>query len=215
MGGHRAGEVASRLAVEAVRAFVAESATSRELTWPFGLDASLSLELNRLVTAVRLANRRVFEEGAQHAELSGMGTTVAAVLVSGDRVAWVGVGDSRIYRWRQPVLEQLTSDDTWVASVFGAQGAERVGPSHPFRHVLTSVLGMHVELKPSGREEPLRPGDTLVLCTDGVHGLLDRSALADLLSSVEDPAAQASALVDAALARGTSDNATAVVLRAA
>jgi protein phosphatase len=215
MGGHQAGEVASHLAVESIRAFIAESAGTPDITWPFGIDKSVSLELNRLTTAVKLANLRVFNESARHAELNGMGTTIAAALVSGDRVSLVSVGDSRIYRWRNPDLEQLTSDDTWLASVLGAKGAERADASHPFRHVLTSVVGTREELKPSGREETLIRGDTLVLCTDGVHGRLDRAAVAGVLSSADGPQAQATGLVEEALARGTSDNATAVVLRAA
>lgn len=215
MGGHQAGDVASQLAVASIRAFIAESACSADLTWPFSIDPRASLELNRLVTAVKLANVRVFKEGARRAELNGMGTTVAAALVSGDRVALVSVGDSRIYRWRRPVLEQLTSDDTWLASVLGPHGAERADPSHPFRHVLTRVVGTRDELNPAGREETLLSGDTLVLCTDGVHGSLDQAAVAAVLSSAAGPEAQASGLVEAALAHGTSDNATAVVLRAA
>jgi PPM family protein phosphatase len=212
MGGHNAGEVASHLAVEAIHGFVAESAGVADITWPFGLDVAKSIEMNRLTTAVRLANRRIFSEGSKHAEMSGMGTTVVAVLVEGDRVAMVSVGDSRIYRWREQKLEQLTADDTWLASVLGQKEAEVADPSHPLRHVLTSVVGTRDDVKPSGREEQLQPGDTFVLCTDGVHGRLDAASVAKVLSANTGADKQAAGLVDEAIARGTSDNATAVVL---
>lgn len=215
MGGHNAGEVASHLAVDTIHDFVSESAHGTDITWPFGIQVDASIELNRLMTAVRLANRRVFGEGAKHAALSGMGTTVVAVLISGTRASLVSVGDSRIYRWRGGELEQLTADDTWLASVLGPDGAAAADPSHPLRHVLTSVVGTRDDVKPSARDEDLEPGDTLVLCTDGVHGRLDAEAVARVLRSRATPEAQAEGLVEEALARGTSDNATALVVTVA
>ena len=212
MGGHNAGEVASHLAVEAIHSFVAESAGSADITWPFGLDVAASIELNRLMTAVRLANRRIFSEGGKHVEMSGMGTTVVAVLVEGDRAAMVSVGDSRIYRWRAERLEQLTADDTWLASVLGHKEAEIADPAHPLRHVLTSVVGTRDDVIPAGREEQLLAGDTFVLCTDGVHGRLDAASVARVLAANAGADKQAAGLVGEAIARGTSDNATAVVL---
>ena len=144
-----------------------------------------------------------------------MGTTVVAALVAGDRVALVSVGDSRIYRLRDGSLEQLTSDDTWLASVLGAKEAEDADPAHPLRHVLTSVVGTKDDLKPESREEELKPGDRFLLCTDGVHGKLDSAALTTVLAgatSAEDGATQ---LIDEALTRGTTDNATALVITVA
>jgi protein phosphatase len=212
MGGHNAGEVASHLAVEAIHDFIAESAKGGDMTWPFGLDLEYSIDLNRLITAVRLANRQIFSEGSQHSELSGMGTTVVAALVFGDRVALVSVGDSRIYRWRGGALEQLTDDDTWLASVLGQKEAEEAEPTHPLRHVLTSVVGTRDDVKPSGREEQLVPGDTFLLCTDGVHGRLDAAALSRVLSGARGSDDQAKGIVNEAIALGTSDNATALVI---
>lgn len=212
MGGHNAGEVASHLAVETIHGFIAESADPRGLTWPFGLEAQSSIDVNRLATAVRLANRKIYTEGSRAPELSGMGTTVVAALVAGDRITLASVGDSRIYRLRDGSLEQLTSDDTWLASVLGAQGAEDADPEHPLRHVLTSVVGTKDDLKPETREESLLSGDTLLLCTDGIHGKLDAAALASLLSAGGSAADRASQLVTEAITRGTNDNATALVI---
>ena len=212
MGGHNAGEVASHLAVETIYQFVAESARTADLTWPFGLEVARSIDLNRLTTAVRLANRRIYEEGSKHAELSGMGTTVVAALVAGERMMLASVGDSRIYRYRNGSLEQLTQDDTWLNSVLGAKQAEDADASHPLRHVLTSVVGTRDDVKPGAREERLLPGDTFVLCTDGVHGRLDNAAFVAVLAGDSNSEQRAAQLVDEALTRGTSDNATALVI---
>jgi protein phosphatase len=212
MGGHNAGEVASHLAVETIHGFIEESARTADITWPFGLEVNTSIDVNRLTTAVRLANRRIYGEGTKSPELSGMGTTVVAVLVAGSRMTMVSVGDSRIYRFRDGALEQLTSDDTWLASVLGAKEAEDADPAHPLRHVLTSVVGTKDDLKPESREEHLQSGDTFLMCTDGVHGKLDPASLATVLSGAASAADGADKLVNEAITRGTSDNATALVI---
>jgi serine/threonine protein phosphatase PrpC len=212
MGGHNAGEVASHLAVETIHGFIAESARTADITWPFGLEVASSIDMNRLTTAVRLANRKIYDEGTRHQELSGMGTTVVAALVTGDRVMLASVGDSRIYRFRNGSLEQLTQDDTWLASVLGAKNAEDADPAHPLRHVLTSVVGTRDDVKPGTREERLLSGDTFVLCTDGVHGRLDNAALTSVLAASSNPVEVATQLVGEALTRGTSDNSTALVI---
>ena len=215
MGGHNAGEVASHLAVETIRGFIAESAASADITWPFGLEVKDSIDLNRLTTAVRLANRKIYHEGAKSADLSGMGTTVVAALVAGDRITLVSVGDSRIYRMRSGALEQLTKDDTWLASVLGEKQAADADPQHPLRHVLTSVVGTKDDVKPGAREEQLVAGDRFVLCTDGVHGKLDSAALATLLAGASTATEGADTIVTEAITRGTSDNATALVINVA
>jgi len=215
MGGHNAGEVASHLAVETIRNFIAESATAADITWPFGLEVANSIDTNRLTTAVRLANRKIYHEGTKSPDLSGMGTTVVAALVGDGRITIVSVGDSRIYRLRSGALEQLTKDDTWLASVLGEKQAEDADPQHPLRHVLTSVVGTKDDVKPSSREEKLVAGDRYVLCTDGVHGKLDSTALTDLLVRAASASAGAETLVSEAITRGTSDNATALVINVA
>jgi len=212
MGGHNAGEVASHMAVEAIHSFIKESAAAPDITWPFGIETKYSIDTNRLSTAVRLANRKIYQEGTKSPELSGMGTTVVAVLVSGDRLALASVGDSRIYRMRAGALEQLTRDDTWLASVLGEKNAEDADPEHPLRHVLTSVVGTKDDVKPGVREEQLQSGDRFVMCTDGVHGKLDAQSVASVLLGAASAADGASQLVNEAITRGTTDNSTALVI---
>jgi serine/threonine protein phosphatase PrpC len=144
-----------------------------------------------------------------------MGTTVVAVLVADDRAALVSVGDSRIYRMRNGALEQLTRDDTWLASVLGEKNAEEADPEHPLRHVLTSVVGTKDDVKPGAREEQLRAGDRFVLCTDGVHGKCDSQLLTSILQGAARAADGAAQLVHEAITRGTTDNATAIVINVA
>jgi PPM family protein phosphatase len=212
MGGHNAGEVASHLAVETIHSFIQDSTNTHDFTWPFGLESKSSIDANRLTTAVRLANRKIYSEGTKSPELSGMGTTVVAALVAGDRITLVSVGDSRIYRFRKGALEQLTRDDTWLASVLGEKNAEDADPEHPLRHVLTSVVGTKDDVKPSSREEQLAPGDRFVLCSDGVHGKLDSQSLTTVLQGASSAADGATQLVGEAITRGTTDNATAIVI---
>ncbi len=212
MGGHNAGEVASQLAVETIHSFIAESAANTDITWPFGIEVKDSIDLNRLNTAVRLANRKIYSEGNKSPERNGMGTTVVAALVGGDRITLVSVGDSRIYRFRRGSLEQLTKDDTWLASVLGQKQAEDADPLHPLRHVLTSVVGTRDDVRPGSREEQLVPGDSFVMCTDGVHGRLDSAALTSVLAASTTAAEGAANLVHEAITRGSTDNATALVI---
>lgn len=214
MGGHNAGEVASHLAVEAIRQFIAESAGGTDLTWPFPYELSRSLDVNRLLTAVRLANRRVYDGGCNDPAREGMGTTIVAVLVTGDQATLVSVGDSRIYRFRDDRLEQLTSDDTWLSAVVGVADDDRTASNHPLKHVLTSVVGTRDDLHPLAREEQMQRGDRLVLCSDGIHGRLDAAAIAAIVRTGGTADRVASALVEESLARRTSDNATALVIAA-
>lgn len=214
IGGHNAGEVASRLALEALGGFVRRSATDTDLSWPYGVLADLSYGANRLRTGIHLANRRVFRAAESQDDYTGMGTTMVAVLVDGGRrAALASVGDSRIYQWRAGEVTRLTVDDSWVEALRaqGLSGDELL--RHPMRHVLTNVVGARDKVDVHVHELDLQPGDRLLLCSDGVHGPLDEAALARLLGtgSVESAAA---ALVRAALERGGRDNATALVLEA-
>jgi serine/threonine protein phosphatase PrpC len=215
MGGHKAGEVASRIAVEAIREFIEQSGNSADFTWPYGLDPELSLDANRLRTAVRVANGRVLEASEQRSDYTGMGTTVVAVLASGDGLVFVGVGDSRVYLWSRGEVQQLTQDDSWVATVLAHEPGmtESALAQHPMRHVLTSVVGARADTEPQVEERPFAEGDILLLCSDGLHGALTPGDIASVLGSGRAITEIPQALVDNALAEGASDNVTAVVIR--
>jgi len=118
MGGHNAGEVASRMAIEALESFIQKSHREKEITWPYGLETELSFDGNRLKTAIKLANKRVYKAADNREDYTGMGTTAVAALVT-DNVATIGsAGDSRCYLFRAGTLTQLTRDDSWVSAAW-------------------------------------------------------------------------------------------------
>jgi serine/threonine protein phosphatase PrpC len=219
MGGHNAGEVASKLAVEAINGFLALSSEGEDFTWPYGLVPTLSLHGNRLMTAVKLANRRVFKVGESRDEYTGLGTTVVASLIQDDELMFCGVGDSRIYLHSGGHLVQLTEDDSWVATVLargpgtGRSRTEAALAANPMRHVLTNVLGAREVLDMEVHERCLAAGDAILLCSDGLHGALDDQALGTVLASGETAEAMADELVRRALDRDGHDNITALVVR--
>jgi protein phosphatase len=211
MGGHAAGEVASRLAIESVHSFIARSESDPELTWPYALDESLSDEGNRLRTAVMLGNRRVFRAAECESECAGMGTTVVAALFGADRVAVANVGDSRIYAYLGGHLTQLTEDDSLLASLKGAVDPLHQS-RHPLRNVLTNVLGAREATEVHVADHPRTPGLRLLLCSDGLHGVLGDADIASVLGESPDPRTACERLVAAAIGGGGRDNVTALVV---
>jgi protein phosphatase len=215
MGGHAAGEIASRVAVDAINEFVTLTGGNDEITWPFGLDDSISYEGNRLKTAIRHANRRVLEATRESAEYEGMATTVAAVLVDGDTANLAHVGDSRIYRWSGEELVQLTDDHSWVNEQIqsGVISPEQAR-NHPLRNVVTRALGGRSDLMVDIQARQMRAGDLLLLCSDGLTTMIGDEDIARILGeSGGDVARAARALVEEANERGGEDNITVVLLK--
>jgi protein phosphatase len=212
MGGHNAGEVAAKMAVDAIVDFIRVSrGDTGELTWPFPFDPTQSLAFNRLSIALRIANRAVHAAGERNPAHAGMGTTIVAALVDGAQIVIGHVGDSRAYCVKDGGLKQMTEDDTWLNAMLGV-GAAANTVDHPMRHVLTSGIGMRLDVEPSVMEETLKAGEHWLMCSDGVHGYLDAGVLDRALAASSAEAA-ANVAVESALAAGTTDNATAVVLR--
>jgi protein phosphatase len=215
MGGHAAGEVASRVAVDAINEFVTLTGGNEEITWPFGLDESISYEGNRLKTAIRHANRKVLEATRESAEYEGMATTVAAVLVDGDTAHLAHVGDSRIYLWSGGEISQLTNDHSWVNEQIqsGVISAEQAR-SHPLRNVVTRALGGRSDLTVDVQQRRMRAGDILLLCSDGLTTMIGDEDIARILGEATGDVARAvTALVDEANERGGEDNITVVLLK--
>jgi protein phosphatase len=199
MGGHNAGEVASALAVKSLQEFLGRADDATEST---------------LAEALCLANDQVLSAATTNPTYEGMGTTVVAVCVKNGAVVYASVGDSRIYRLSGGMLEQLTDDDSWVSRVLPADalGSEEAS-RHPMRHVLTKVVGLREDMEPSVGSSPFAPGDTLLLCSDGLHGVMNDAAIASLLGQAGSVESIASELVERALSSGSTDNITAVVVR--
>ena len=196
MGGHNAGEVASGIAVRTIQQVVESAATE---------------EGDVLGEAVRVANREVLLAAGRDLECSGMGTTVVAVLVTGDRLHCAGVGDSRAYLLHEATLLQLTRDDTWVAHVVASGGDP--GRDHPMRHVLTKVVGLRSDIEVTVTSAPFAPGDVLLLCSDGLHGTVGDARIAATLGAGLSSSAAAVELLTVALESGATDNVTAIIVQ--
>lgn len=214
MGGHRCGELAAEIAIEVLQHYIECSRNPSEVTWPFGYNMTLSLDANRLLTSIRLANRQVTRRSEEDLQCSGMGSTVAAVLCRENRAAMASVGDSRIYRFRGGALEQLTSDDTMAGLMLGKGIITAEGAAvHPMRSILTQALGSQADVEAHTRDEELLEGDILLLCSDGLYGAIDHTQIAEALKTSEPTASKAQILLDRALEAGASDNVSVIVLR--
>jgi PPM family protein phosphatase len=232
MGGHNAGEIAARLAVDAVVDYVAQwsawpawpqaaasfgeaSGSEHPATWPFGFDPSLSADGNLLRTAIHLADVQIREASFASHDYAGMGTTIVAARVSGGRLSVAHVGDSRLYLVADRTLRQLTQDDSWVASILAhdPDADPLLLAHHPMRNALTNVVGARSRTHVHVVEHALAGGELLLLSTDGVHGVLDERRIARVMLEDGAPSAMAYGVISAALARGSHDNCTAVVAR--
>jgi len=215
MGGHNAGEVASKLAVETVSNFVRRSGDDEEITWPYGVDPSISINANRLRTAIMLANKRVWKEADNREDYTGMGTTIVAGLVEDDSITLCAAGDSRAYRLRGDALDQITTDDSWVqvALTEGLLQADEA-ENHPMKNIITKAVGAKQNIELTVYEEPLKDGDVYLLCTDGLHGMVAEAKILEILRDKKDDLEQTvQTLVAAANEKGGKDNITAVVLQ--
>ena len=202
MGGHHGGEVASRIAAEQVR--------DAYLAFP-GNDPRESL-----IAAFHAAHTAIHDYGRENPEFEGMGTTCTCAVVKDGHLYYGHVGDSRLYLIRNGAIVLLTEDHSYVRKLVrqGMLTSEEASV-HPDRNILTAALGMPAAVPADFSSEPmpLYPGDVLLLCTDGLHGLVsDR----ELLSLANRPPAEACReLIETAIGRGGFDNITVQILRVA
>jgi protein phosphatase len=215
MGGHNAGEVASRLAIETLGAFIQKSHKEKEITWPYGLDVNLSFDGNRLKTAIKLANKRVYKAADNREDYTGMGTTVVAALVTGTMVTIGSAGDSRCYLFREGKLSQLTRDDSWVSAAWaeGILSADEI-ERHPLRNVITKAVGAKDTIEIDVTEHTLSNGDVVLLCSDGLHAMIRDEEILGVVTpfpaTLEEAATK---LIDAANEAGGKDNVSVVLVR--
>ena len=215
MGGHAAGEIASKVAVESINEFVCLTGGDEEITWPFGLDENISYDGNRLKTAIRYANRKVLEATKEKSEYEGMATTVAAVLLDGDTANLGHVGDSRVYLVRDGEITQLTSDHSWVneqiqSGVISPDQAR----THPLRNVVTRALGGKPDLQVDMQQHKAKAGDILLLCSDGLTTMIPDEDIVRVVREADgDVEKAAQALVASANAKGGEDNITVLLIR--
>ncbi|HEY7540571.1 MAG TPA: PP2C family serine/threonine-protein phosphatase [Methylomirabilota bacterium] len=214
MGGHQAGDVASRIGVDTVGAFVSRSEADPELTWPYGFDPSVSFDANRIRTAIKLANRAIYTRAAAEDEYAGMGTTIVATIVGPDddpRFTYGHVGDSRLYLVRGGRMVQLTRDDSLANSAW-ADADSAVGTV--MKNVLTKALGVRPEVEFDVAAHDLLAGDIVLLCSDGLTNMLDDQAILEIVARDDEHLEKTcDELVAAANARGGRDNISVLLLR--
>jgi PPM family protein phosphatase len=205
MGGHRAGDVASRLATETISDFFRSTATD-DVTWPFHFDTNLSEEENRLLTGIRVANRQIFERSTRSRECHGMGTTVVGCMYSAqkNRIYIGHVGDSRCYRVRGQSIRLLTRDHSLVNDYLLAMPdlTEEQRSELP-RNVITRALGMQDNVV----------GDVYILCSDGLSGMMADEEICEIIGADPDIRESCRRLIARANEHGGEDNITAVVVR--
>ena len=202
MGGHRGGQIASRLACEAA---------IRAVETLQGASVSPAEKLRH---AVAHANREILAATRDMPQLEGMGTTLVGVLFSGTRLALAHVGDSRAYLMRHGRFRALTDDHSIVAELVRRHEiSEEDARLHPHRHVLTRALGVRSQIEADLAEMTPQPGDLFLLCSDGLNGPVEDETISSILAECDDLDAATERLVDAANDRGGFDNITVVLIR--
>jgi protein phosphatase len=213
MGGHAAGEIASRIAVDSINEFIVHTKED-DGTWPHAYDEHFKRSTNRLMAAVRMANTRVLEAMRKDARLRGMGTTVVAAIADGSTVSVAHVGDSRAYLIRGNQLSRITNDHSWVfEQVQAGMLTEAEAEKHPLRNVITRALGGALQVTPDASEIEAQPGDLVLLCSDGLTGMVPESEILRIVTANKgDLQKTCQQLIDAANERGGLDNVTAVLV---
>jgi len=215
MGGHAAGEVASRMAAQVIETFINDTREADvNTTWPFPYDANLSLDGNRLTAAFRLANRRLTTAMENDEALRGMATTAAVLLANKGKPVVAHVGDSRVYLYRGGALTQVTQDHSWVTEqVRAGVLTESDARHHPWRHVVTRALSGGDDPEVDVRELDVQVGDRILLCSDGLSGVVAPDKLAGILGRSGPLEQTCQDLVDAANEAGGPDNITVAMLQ--
>jgi protein phosphatase len=214
MGGHAGGDVASEVVARAIHQFVATTG-DRDKTWPVEFEPALSYNGNRMKAAVRVANVQLGQRISEDDNLRGMGATMAGALVDGNRAVVSNLGDCRAYLIRGGSIQQLTSDHSWVAEqVRSGLISPQEARHHSLRNVVTrAVSGSEGQVNVDIRELSLEPGDRILVCSDGLHGLLTDEELMEQVNAFpDDPQAACDSLVAIANERGAPDNVTAVLV---
>lgn len=212
MGGHKGGEFASRICLDTMKDYLQRAAKGRA---PLvgEADRSHSETANLLGSAVRFANQAVFEASFSKPEWRGMGTTIVAVTIQGTRVSIAHVGDSRAYFLRQGQFLQITQDHSWVEEQVRAGLMTRDEALFATgRNMLTRAIGQEEAVQVDLDELELQVGDNLLLCTDGLYGMVADEEIAALVGVAKNPEVACRELVACANGRGGRDNISVILV---
>jgi serine/threonine protein phosphatase PrpC len=211
-GAPAAGEVASRIVVDKIGDFIAHTA-ERDRTWPVEYASELSYDGNRLKAALLLADQGILDDIQANPERESMGSTVVACLANGDRVTLVHVGDSRAYLLNASGIQQVTRDHSWVADqVANGILTPEEARHHPFRNVITQALGNGGDLDVAVQEIQVKELDRILLCSDGLSGMIQDKAIWEIVDQAPEVEAAAEILIAKAMENGGEDNITVVII---
>ena len=214
MGGHASGEVASRLAVELIVDHFTETGKQQTLTWPYKVDRDMRKDINRMVTGIMLANLEIWERAQREPRFKGMGTTCVGIYFLDDHLIIGHVGDSRCYRVRHTELAQLTEDHSLINDYIRMK---RVTPEEaenwPHKNVIVRALGMKESVQVDIITEVPRVGDTYMLCSDGLTGMVKDDQILHMLMTERDLDRAVNRLIQAANEEGGVDNISVVLAR--
>lgn len=211
MGGHAAGEVASRIATQTLHNYITQVHGAKDADTLPDADPSLSPEANRLMAAIHLANKSIYDLSQTRANYAGMGTTISAVLLRESSVITANVGDSPVFLVRGSQIDRISVLHTVESELNGkVNGGAKLGPE--FKHMLTRAVGTKPGVSADVSETMVEPGDTLVISSDG---LTDKVSAQEICDMVNGPAPDAAcrALVNLANERGGEDNITVIVAK--
>jgi serine/threonine protein phosphatase PrpC len=210
MGGHAAGEIASKMACEE-----AVSAYYNGAVIPEGCSDEFESKRQRLEEALRSAHNKIVDYTKEHNELRGMGTTLSALVLSDDKVFIAHVGDSRIYRFRNRSCERMTVDHTENQFLIDTGKIQPEQESnYCYRHIITQAIGGGGDLASVyTRVESVQKGDRFLLCTDGLHDLVTDNEIENILTVHSSPNGTSDELVNAAIRKGGHDNVTVIVIQ--
>jgi len=214
MGGHASGEVASKMAVDSLHDFFAQTADDPERTWPYKMDRSKGYEENRMITGIKLANLRIYETAQRDSKKRGMGTTFAGLFTANDGIYVAHVGDSRVYRHRDGKLEMLTEDHSLLNDYIKMKRlTEEEIANFPHKNVIVRALGMKDTVKVDTRFEVPMLNDTYILCSDGLAGPVTDEEINEILNEYKDLKECSSKMIERANEHGGPDNVTCVLVR--
>lgn len=211
MGGHASGEVASKITVDIMRDYFNGIKEGRQLQVGT-YQEDFSEHTNRLGSAVRLANQAIYEAAKGNPLWHGMGTTIAATLITGNRLSIAHVGDSRVYLIRAGGMEQLTDDHSFVSEQVKQEIiSKEQAKASEMKNVLTRALGVNPDVEVDLDELSLLDGDVLVLCSDGLTGMVEDDEIFAIVNTLHDPVAACEDLVNRANQNGGRDNITVII----
>ena len=214
MGGHASGEVASKMAVDTIVDYFRKTADQQPLTWPYKVDRGLRVDVNRLTTSIKLGNLEIHERAQRDAGCKGMGTTVVAAYFLDDTIVVGHVGDSRVYRYRDGKLTQLTEDHSLINDYIKMKRVTAdEAENWPHKNVIVRALGMKDTVQVDIVTEHPQVGDCYLLCSDGLCGMLTDDQMKLVVEREPDLDRAVETLIAAANEAGGIDNITVALAR--